>query len=253
MFFILSKVLHFLITPFYWILILSIIYYFTKSAIVKKKIKIAIIFIAIIFSNPFIYDTLVKKWQPIPTKLDSTKHYSVGILLGGFAMFDRYDQGYFGNNADRFIQAANLYHSDNIKKILMTGGTGRLFQKEPSEASFALKELIRNGVRKEDIIFEDRSRNTIENAIFSRSLLDSMNEQQPYVLITSALHMPRSLKVFQKAGYQNIVSYPCDYKVIDTKFSLEDIIVPDIKLLNDWQYFLHEIIGTIVYQLTGKA
>lgn len=239
--------------PFNWILILLIIYLFAKSLMTKKKIKIAILFIAIVFSNPFIYDTLVKKYQPLPKKLDSTKHYSVGILLGGFSMFDRYDQGYFGNNADRFIQAANLYHSGNIKKILMTGGVGRLFQKEPTEASFALEELIRNGVRKEDIIFEDRSRNTIENAIYSRVLLDSMKEKQPYILITSALHMPRSLKVFQKAGYQNIVTYPCDYKVIDSKFSLEDIIIPDIKLLNDWQYFLHEIVGTIIYQFTGKA
>ena len=253
MFFVLSKVLHFLITPFYWILILSIFYLFTKSAIIKKKIKIAILFIAIIFTNPFIYDTLVRKYQPLLTKLDSTEHYSVGILLGGFSMFDRYDQGYFGNNADRFIQAANLYHSGNIKKILMTGGVGRLFQKEPTEASFAFGELIRNGVKKEDIIFEDRSRNTIENAIFSRALLDSMKEQQPYLLITSALHMPRSLKVFQKAGYQNIISYPCDYKVIDTKLSLDEIIVPNIKLLNDWQYFLHELVGTIAYKLTGKA
>jgi len=239
--------------PFNWILILLIIYFFTKSAITKKKIKIAVLLIAIIFSNPFIYKTLVKKYQPLPTKLDSIKLYSVGILLGGFSMFDRNDQGYFGSNADRFIQAANLYHSGNIKKILMTGGVGRLFQKEPTEASFALEELIRNGVRKEDIIFEDRSRNTIENAIFSRALLDSMKEQQPYVLITSALHMPRSLKVFQKAGYQNIVTYPCDYKVIETKFSLTDSIIPNISLLNDWQYFLHEIVGTFVYQLTGKA
>ena len=135
----------------------------------------------------------------------------------------------------------------------MTGGTGSLLQNEPTEVVFAEKELIRNGVKKEDIIFEDKSRNTIENAIFSKSILDSLKEKQPYVLITSALHMPRSLKVFEKAGYQNIVIYPCDYKVVDTKFSFEDTITPDIKLLKDWQYFLHEIVGTIVYQLTGKA
>ncbi len=196
---------------------------------------------------------MVSWWQPPVTQLAANKTYSVGILLGGMSMFDKYDTGYFGNNADRFIQVANLYHSGTISKVLISGGTGRLLQSEPSEAGFLLKELLRNGVKREDIIIEEQSRTTYENAIYSKQILNSLKLPAPYIVVTSAIHMPRSEKVFKKAGYNNFITYPCDYKVIDSKFSLEDTIAPDIKLLSDWQYLIKEMVGIIAYQLTGKA
>ncbi|MFZ8477648.1 YdcF family protein, partial [Staphylococcus aureus] len=86
----------------------------------------------------------------------------------------------------------NLYHEGKIEKILVTGGNGNLFLNEPDESSFLEKEFIRNGVKKEDIILEKKSRNTYENAIFSKKILDSLKLKPPYILITSASHMPRS-------------------------------------------------------------
>ncbi|MEI6264450.1 MAG: YdcF family protein [Sphingobacteriia bacterium] len=196
---------------------------------------------------------MVQQWQTPQTVIQENKQYSVGILLGGFTMYDRFDTGYFGNNADRFIQAANLYHTGRIKKILMTGGVGKLLQNEPTEAAFVKRELLRNGINAEDIIIEDRSRNTYENAIFSKIITDSLQLAPPYALVTSALHMPRSLNVFQHAGFNSIDPIPCDYKVINGRFSLLDSIIPDIRLLYDWQYFLHELVGLAVYRITGKA
>ncbi len=253
MFFVLSKLLHFLITPLYWIIILAILLLFFKSSILKKRIKFLIIIILLLFTNPWIYRSLVQQWQTPQTVIKEGKQYSVGILLGGFTMYDRFDTGYFGNNADRFIQTANLYHTGKIKKILMTGGVGKLLQNEPTEAAFVKKELLRNGILAEDIIIEDRSRNTYENAIFSKRIVDSLRLDPPYALVTSALHMPRSLTVFQKAGFQSIDPIPCDYKVIKGRFSILDLIVPDIRLLYDWQYFLHELVGLVIYRITGKA
>jgi len=71
-------------------------------------------------------------------------------------------------------------------------------------------------------------------------------------LITSAEHMPRSEKVFKKAGF-DIQPFPCDYSVYDERWDLSNTIAPDPQLLVLWKYFLKEIIGTWVYQLTGKA
>lgn len=253
MFFILSKVFAFLLIPFNWMLILALIYIAIKNKLLKKRIGISIIIIGIIFSNPFIYRTANFWWQPKPTILPNNFKSDVAILLGGFSSFDKYDNGYMGDNADRFIQAANLYHSHQVNYILISSGSGHILFNEPSEASYVIKELLRNGVKKEAIIIEGQSRNTHENAVYSKRILDSLKLQEPYVLVTSAQHMPRSIAVFNKIGYKKIVPYPCDYKVFPTKFSLEDAIIPDIRLLNNWKYLIKEMIGLFIYRITGKA
>lgn len=252
MFFILSKILYFLLVPFWWIVILYIWMKFSKSPRVKKRLLAIIIFIAVIFTNPFIYKTMVSQWQPEPAKLPANKSYEAGIILGGMAGYDKYGQGYFGNNADRFIQTANLYHQGIIKKIIISGGTGKLSQDEPAESVFLRKEFIANNVKDSDIIIETRSRNTFENAVFSKEIIDSLHLNPPFVLITSALHMKRSASVFKKAGY-DFMAFPCDYKVNPSDFSIDDYIVPYIGLLNDWSLFIKEVVGLYVYKLTGKA
>lgn len=251
MFFILSKLLFFLLAPFHWILLLLMAYFLWKPH--RKKLKIVLLFVLIVFSNPYLYRSVVKWWQPPLTQIPLGKTYSAGILLGGMSFFDRFDTGYFGNTSDRFIQTTNLYHSGVIKKILISGGTGSLIHDEPAEALFLMKELLRNGVKQADIIVEERARNTHENAVFSKILLNSLLLKPPYIIITSSTHMPRSIRVFKKAGFNDFIGYPCDYKVIDSKFKLDDIIIPDVKLLDEWKHLFKEMMGIIVYQLTGKA
>eukprot|EP01136_Pigoraptor_vietnamica_P020440 Opistho-1_new@69345 len=168
------------------------------------------------------------------------------------AGYDKYDRGYFGGSADRFIQTANLYHQGIIKKIIVTGGTGTIRQKEPAEAIYLNKQLLANGVKPEDIIMESRSRNTYENAVYSKKLTDSLHLQAPFVLITSAQHMKRSISVFEKADFKTI-PFPCDYKTIRTRETFENTVLPEINLLNDWSYLIKEIVGLSVYRLTGKA
>lgn len=252
MFFILSKILFFLLIPFWWIVLLYIWMRVTKSPKVKKRLKVIIIVIAVVFTNPFIYRTMVGLWQPLAIELPHNKTYEAGIVLGGFSGYDKYERGYFGNNADRFIQTANLYHQGIIKKIIMTSGTGSLQQNEPPEALFVRKALIANNVKDSDIILESRSRNTFENAIYSKKIIDSLQIPPPYVLITSALHMKRSGNVFRKAGY-DFIEFPCDYKVTPANFTIAQDMLPNISLLNEWSYFIKEIVGLCVYKLTGKA
>jgi uncharacterized SAM-binding protein YcdF (DUF218 family) len=186
---------------------------------------------------------MVQMWQPDPVDLPSGKTYDAGILLGGMSGSDKNNRGYFGDNADRFIQTANLYHRGIIKKIIVSGGTGSLIQKEPPEASYLRQQLIDNGVNPAAIYMDNRSRNTYENAVFSKTITDSLHLQPPFVLITSAIHMKRSKSVFTKAGVQ-FIAYPCDYKVYPLDYTFENTIVPRIELLNDWSYFI---------KLTGKA
>jgi len=252
MFFILSKVLFFLLFPFSWVIILWIWMLLSKLEKRKRILRNVILVIFIVFTNPFIYSMLVLAWQPMPVAIPAGKTYNAGIVLGGMAGFDKNGRGHFGNNSDRFIQTANLYHQGVIKKIIITGGTGSLSQREPPEAFFLQKAFIDNGIPAGDIIIETRSRNTYENAIFTKRIIDSIHLAPPYVLITSSLHMRRSEQVFKKAGFQYI-PFPCDYKVVPLGFAPGDYFLPNAGLLNDWGGFLKEMIGLAVYKLTGKA
>lgn len=252
MFFILSKVLFFLIMPFWWIVILFAWRFFSKSANTKKRLLAAIIFILIVFTNPFLYRTLVMKWQPAPVTLPANKSYEAGIVLGGLSGYDKNERGYFGNNADRFIQVANLYHRGIIKRIIVSGGTGRLSQDEPPESLFLRTQFIANGIPGSAIFIESLSRNTYENGVFSKKITDSLHLSPPFILVTSALHMRRSVSVFRKAGF-DCIAFPGDYKVVPLKFAAEETILPNISLLNDWALLIKEVVGLYVYKLTGKA
>ena len=252
MFFILSKVLYFLIVPFVWVMILLLLSWILKNPRIKKRLRIAALVISIVFTNPFLHRALVMAWQPKPVNLPAGKSYSAGILLGGLSGYDKNNNGYFGNNADRFIATANLYHRGIIQKIIVSGGTGSLGQDEPAEAFFLKAQLIENGIRDADILIESRSRNTYENGIYSKKILDSLHLAPPFILVTSALHMPRSLSVFARAGV-NVIGYPCDYKVVETEVSFFDFLIPNLNVMNEWSFFIKEIIGYWVYRFTGKA
>jgi uncharacterized SAM-binding protein YcdF (DUF218 family) len=252
MFFILSKLLLFLLMPFWWILLLLVWIYFTKKAVIKKRLWTTIILILVVFTNPFLYRSLVAAWQPNPVELPAGKTYEAGILLGGMSGYDKNDKGFFGDASDRFIEAANLYHRGIIKKIIITGGTGELLQQGPPESYFLRQQLLYNGVNDSAIIIESKSRNTYENGIFTKKITDSLKINPPFVLITSAMHMRRSASVFKKAGFDFVI-FPADYKVIDERFDIDNYMIPNVKYLKEWPYLFKEIIGLYAYKLTGKA
>lgn len=252
MFFVLSKVLLFLLFPLSWAIILFIWMLLSKSEKRRRVLRIAILVLFIVFTNPFIYRAFVLAWQPGPVELPAGKKYEAAILLGGMAGYDKYERGHFGLAADRFIQAANLYHTGTVNKIIISGGTGSLMQNEPAESFFLQKAFISNGVPDSAVIIESRSRNTYENAVYSKQIADSLRLPPPYILVTSAMHMPRSVRVFKKAG-SDIIAFPCDFRVTPQKFSLDNYILPNANLMNEWGIFIKEIVGLWVYKLTGKA
>lgn len=252
MFFVLSKILYFLLSPLTWMGILLLILLFSEQFKMKRKLWISIITIAVLFTNPFLYRTSVMLWQTNPIELKKESPYEAGILLGGFSGYDKQNRGFFNNASDRFIQAASLYHQGIIKKIIVTGGNGLLLGDQPAETVFVFDQLLKMGIPKEAILLESNSRNTYENAIFTKRIVDSLQIPGKLVLITSAEHMPRSEMVFKKAGF-HIQPYPCDYDVLNEKLDLSNTIVPDPSLLVFWKYLLKEMVGTWAYQLTGKA
>ncbi|MGE5107271.1 MAG: YdcF family protein [Sphingobacteriales bacterium] len=253
MFFILSKLLGFFVSPFNWLLLFILLAFIIKNPTRKKKLIILSTIWFLIFSNPYLIHKLTINWQPPAKVFVAGEQYPAGIVLSGFVGFEfKSRQGYYGAASDRFIQAVRLYHQHQIKKILITGGSGSLTRQQFKEADFVKEQLQEMGVAREDILSENQSRNTYENAVNSKKLLDSLQINGPYLLITSAMHMKRSVQVFKKAGIE-VIPYPCNYAALDNPQLFLDAVIPSYKSFERWDNYLKEVLGLWVYKITGKA
>lgn len=253
MFFILSKVLGFLIPPFNWLILWIFLALVLKSEKWKKRFKWVAVCWFLFFSNPYIIHQLNLQWQVKPREMEAGETYSAGIVLGGFVQHDaKNNKAYFSDASDRFLQAVRLYKKGHIQKILVSGGSGKIFYQQYKDADFAKEQLLEFGVDSADILIENQSRNTFENADFSKRVLDSAGIKGPYLLITSAMHIRRAEKVFLKKGVP-VQAYPAHISALDFPIGFPAAIIPSINSLNSWENLLKEFIGLQVYKLTGKA
>jgi uncharacterized SAM-binding protein YcdF (DUF218 family) len=115
-------------------------------------------------------------------------------------------------------------------------------EKGYNEADFITRNLEALNVPREHILVERKARNTVENAAFSKQLLESSGSDTA-LLITSAIHMPRAMKIFTRAGIP-VLPFPCNYRVLqtDTKFSWRSLI-PSQESFTRWTLILKEWVG----------
>ena len=243
MFFFFSKVLLLFILPFTYISGFLIAALIVKNPKRKKKYFLISGVLLLIFSNPFLYNRFVHYWdtQPVPLK---SSPYSCVIVLGGFSGADKNGDGFFNTAADRFIQGLKLYTEGKATHILISGGNGNLIPGPYRESDWVRKQLMLFRVPDSSIIVENRSRNTLENAAFSKVLLQEKHLQPPYLLVTSAFHMRRSIGIFKKEKME-ITPYPCNYLAGNNDWSFGEF-VPDPGPLSGWNVYIKEVIGTMV-------
>ena len=110
------------------------------------------------------------------------------------------------------------------------------------------------GADNKKIIFENKSRNTYENFIFSRKFINNNNSDK-WILLTSAYHMKRAMSVAEKLEL-NFIPYPVDYR-LQTAYNWKLVYIVKgrnfLTNLNHFQLAVHEYIGLIVYYLTKKS
>ncbi|BAQ64293.1 YdcF family protein [Geminocystis sp. NIES-3709] len=232
-----------------------------------RWLPIPVIFACLILfigSNVWVSNLLVKslEWQYIspPDKLPNVD--AIVVLGGGIkpriyprAMIDVADGG------DRVIYSAKLYKMGKSPLIIPTGGRISWGGGEnlPSEADDMTELLLLLGVPESAIIKEGNSFNTYDNAVNTRQILQKLKINR-VLLVTSALHMPRSVKIFEKQNIE-VIPAPTDYLVTkkdfqeDTKESKwQDTLLnffPDSNSLNNTTLAIKEYIGMVVYKLKG--
>jgi uncharacterized SAM-binding protein YcdF (DUF218 family) len=223
-----------------------------KKPRIKRILLIILLGIFYIFTNNTVLSVFLDSWEMEGiTQVDSV--YDVGIVLGGWiAEYDQpTDRVVFKQVPGRFTQAYKLYRQGKIKQILISGGSGHLLYPWKNEAKSIKKYLLRIGVPESDILTETDSRNTYQNAVFTKRLLDNHPEIQSALLITSAIHVKRALKCFEKAGMPVDV-YGTDKIVPHNRpYNFENLFIPDVITFYQWHLLIHEWMGYVAYKWKG--
>jgi uncharacterized SAM-binding protein YcdF (DUF218 family) len=248
MFFILSKILDFLLQPLCWIFLLLGFAYFTRFS--KRLIAITIALLLVMTNGWFVNQCYLAYETPqTPLK----KPYQWCIILGGGMI--RSGEGYrTGETADRFVQPLLLYKKGMVKKLLITGGNVNIksLKIDDTQESKKVKEvLIAMGVAEKDIYLEENARNTHENATYTKKMLAPYLAEE-MVLVTSAMHMPRAKACYIKEGF-SVVVYPADIKKKDTPSGILDLVIPQERNLSKFAELIREMAGFVIYKVVGFA
>ncbi|TKT76840.1 YdcF family protein [Aquamicrobium sp. LC103] len=177
----------------------------------------------------------------------------VGIIVlgGGFEGGVNLVRGGYELNAsgDRFVETAILARRYPQARVVVTGGTGALMLEGEGDADTAPRLLMALGVERDRLVLENRSRNTFENAVFTRELVEPA-PGETWLLVTSAFHMPRSIGLFRKAGF-DVVPWPADYRTAgnETVGPAQDNVSDSLQNLS---LAIREWIGLVAYRLTGR-
>lgn len=252
MFFVLSKILMFLIQPLVWVIALIIWSMLAKRAKIKKRTRLAALIILLFFSNSFILDEVMRAWEVDTVAWeDVDADYDYGIVLGGMISYDAtYDRINFVRSSDRLMQTLELYQKGKIRKIFISGGSGSLYKQKFKEGKTVKSYLVRMGIPEEDIMEESNSRNTYENAVETAKVLKKDGVPPKCLLITSAFHMRRALGCFENQGL-DVQPFVADRYAGPRKFEFAHLFIPNIEAFNTWNLLIHEVTGYVVYGVVG--
>jgi uncharacterized SAM-binding protein YcdF (DUF218 family) len=254
--FYLSKILNFFINPLYILSLVILIQLFTIFFLQSKKL-------VIFFSKLFLILFLIFGYSPLSNFLLSkiedhihTSKYPVQQLTGVIVLGGSFNSGLeskernevsLNSSAERLTKALEIYKKNPRLLILFSGFSGELKPQGWSESDMAKKFFLDQGVKLDNLIFENQSRNTFENIKYSKDII--ANYKGTWGLITSASHMPRSFFTFKK---QSLILEPIsvDYKTGTSRMFWINFDISSG--LSNWSIILHELIGISYYKFTNK-
>ena len=257
MFFVFAKILGFFALPSNLLIslgLLGIVLMATRYARVGRGLAVAsIVLIAIAGFSPLGNALILPLEERFPP-WDAARGAPTGIIsLGGaFDTVVSPARGEIALNeaAERLTAIAGLVRRYPQAHTVFSGGSGRLIYGGATEAELAARLFESFGIEKQRIILEQKSRDTDENARFTKELLLPKPGER-WLLVTSAHHMPRSIGAFRAAGFP-VEAYPVDYR---TRGAV-DLLRPFATLgdgLRRTDTAVREWVGLVVYRMTGRT
>jgi uncharacterized SAM-binding protein YcdF (DUF218 family) len=253
MFFTISKILSYFLSPLFWILLLVFLALLLRKRRSGLRILVTTLILFCFFSNRFVVDEVVRAWEiPLVPASALEPSYDAAIVLGGSVVtYDRAaDRLIFRETADKLLQTIELYKNGRIRYILLSGGAGDLFMRDRSEASDMRTYLLAIGIPDSVILVDTLSDNTHENARNSAEILQRHFPHGNFLLVTTALHMRRASGCFRKEGLL-VTAYPTNKLTGIRRNDPEHLFIPQTESFLYWRNWLHEIIGYGVYKIKG--
>lgn len=208
---------------------------------------------------------LLQGWEPLPNalvrrlearypavaSLPDAQRYAGLVVLGGALepsyVWQGHDQPALNDAAERMTAALPLLQRYAHLQLLFSGGEGELLARGLTEAERARIFYASMGVAPQRLRFEPAARTTYENAVMTAAL-PGIDKSRPWLLVTSAWHMPRAMATFEKAGW-NVTPYPVDFRAgVETPWNRYSLVSG----AGRWHLALHEYLGWLAYRLSGK-
>lgn len=253
--FIAAKLLAFLTQPLAWVLVLLALgLTLQRWRRTAAGLRWAALLVLVVQGWQPLPDALLRQLEarhPGPSRQADLSRYAGLVVLGGALepayVWAGHDQPALNDAAERMTAGLPLLQRYPHFQLLFTGGEGDLLAQGMSEAERARRFYHSMGVAPQRLLFEAASRTTYENAVMSAAL-PGVDKTRPWLLVTSASHMPRALATFEKAGW-NVTPYPVDYQSgLQTPWSRYSLA----KGASTWHLALHEYAGLLAYQLSGR-
>ena len=256
MFFYLSKIVGFFVHPLHAVLLLllgALVAGWCGARAIRNVGTVAAVLLLLLFGAVPVSDALMRPLedrfeQPAVDTLDPR---GLIVLGGGFepgVVAETRGGMPFNDRAERMTKTVELAHRFPDMKIVFSGYSGRIVQYGATESEIARRFFEAQGIAPERIVCENRSRNTFENALFTKELVKP-KEGETWLLVTSAFHMPRSVGIFRRIGW-DVVPFPVDFKTPKET----DNVTFDVGEGTEKAYLaLHEWVGLVTYYLTGRS
>jgi uncharacterized SAM-binding protein YcdF (DUF218 family) len=254
--FVLSKVYLYLSSPGVWafgLLLAGTVLLWTRWRRAGRWLLTATVaFIAVVTVLPAGPAMLIVLENRFPTLIEPEPPVHGIIVLGGSVdqfVTQARGQPALTDGAERLTEAVTLARLFPDARIVFTGGSGRLTRQDVKETTVATMFFARMGLDPDRLELEEDSRNTFENAVFTRRMVGPKPEER-WLLVTSAGHMARSVGAFRKAGWEPI-PYPVDYRT--TGFGALRFGTDMVSGLGTFSVALREYMALAVYRALGRT
>ena len=263
MFFLLSKTLDAFLSPLTWCILLVAIAWLQRTrlwpkpatrfrrvadGVARVALPLVLVMLVLFSFEPF-SNRLVRSLEvDAPDTKKPGFTYDAVILLGGLVedRTDTHNGAAYNDNVERLLGTFDVLRRNEARYAILSGGSWT--SAEP-EARTLADELVRLGIDRSRLFTEEKSRNTEENARFSAVVVKE-HDLHSLLLVTSAFHMQRARKCFERAGLQ-VDTMPVDYKSYDPAH-VSGLWIPRAKSFQESGAAFRELAGRVVYGVTGR-
>ncbi len=249
-FFVVSKTMNWLVYPLSLLLMALLVVTVAYRRRWARGLLATVLLGYYVLSMPITAHAIMRYFEvPRPSDGALRDRYDAIIVLSGLVDLELSRPGRveFGTGVDRMLEGMALVRRGVGEWLIISGGSGLLFDQSVSEAELLRAFAVNWGIPSDRMLIDGSSRNTHENAV-NTAVLMRAHGLRHVLLVTSSFHMRRALATFHKQGVFPD-AYPVDFRGSDVVTPMS--FVPDVDSLHMVTAVVNELVGLVVYRVQG--